>query len=173
MLVCVNFTKSDIDRGSIYKILDTDDYTVEDILGSDLQKALINKVIDVCNISMHKGSYGYIYYKIDNVKLIDRGYNELAEDLVIVVSSSHMAVWKNNNLIMFELERTISKNNIKYSYVSKKFKSDSFIYINIYLDSGSICMCVVEDECNGVRGLKNEEVIHCKKEDIKKVLLFR
>ena len=57
MLVCVNFTKSDIDRGSIYKILDTDDYTVEDILGSDLQKALINKVIDVCNISIHKGIF--------------------------------------------------------------------------------------------------------------------
>lgn len=34
-------------------------------------------------------------------------------------------------------------------------------------------VCVVEDECNRVRGLKNEEVIHCKKEDIKKVLLFR
>lgn len=95
MLVCVNFTKSDIDRGSIYKILDTDDYTVEDILGSDLQKALINKVIDVCNISIHKGSYGYIYYKIDNVRLFDRGYTELSCGVCIYIGNT-LDVWYKN-----------------------------------------------------------------------------
>lgn len=95
MLVCVNFTKSDIDRGSIYKILDTDDYTVEDILGSDLRKALINKVIDVCNISIHKGSYGYIYYRIDNVKLFDRGYTELSCGVCIYIGNT-LDVWYKN-----------------------------------------------------------------------------
>lgn len=152
-------------------ILDTDDWVSESINVKELIDCIENGKLSVNNIVKLKHKKGSYY--VLALKLIKWGYNEFNIDLVVVLGSKYLAVWKNNNLIMFELERTISKNNIKYSYISKKFKSDSFIYINIYLDSGSICMCVVEDEFNGVRGLKNEEVIHCKKEDIKKMLLFR
>lgn len=173
MLYCLNVGREySKERPNDYCfILDTDDWVSECVRTRQLMDYIANGKLSVRNMVELNSKKGTYYVRA--IKFIDWGYNELAEDLVIVVSSSHMAVWKNNNLIMFELERTISKNNIKYSYISKKFKSDSFIYINIYLDSGSICMCVVEDEFNGVRGLKNEEVIHCKKEDIKKVLLFR
>ena len=173
MLYCLNvgeeYSKEGIDK--YCSILDTDDWVAECMHFEKIIDYIETNKLSVSNIIKSEFKKGVYYVKV--IKLLKWGYNELTPDLIVVISSSYIAVWRNDKLTILELNRAISEKNIMYSYIVKKSKHDNSININIRLDIGSISVCVGEDGCIKDIGLKNKKGIYCKKEDIKKMLLFR
>lgn len=85
MLVCVDFYKDRIQSWLMYKILDTDDYTLESVDALELLYLLNDGVLKVQNLKRELNINGRYDYTIEFINIINWGYNDLTNDLSIFI----------------------------------------------------------------------------------------
>lgn len=73
MLVCVDFYEDKIQSGLMYKILDTDDYTLESVDAFELLYVLNNGILKVQNLKRELGMNGKCDYIIEYINPINWG----------------------------------------------------------------------------------------------------
>lgn len=179
MLVCVRFSEFQISRihtGRQYPILDTDDYTVECILGRDLVNAIESGTIRVDNIELHTDSLGDNYYRVNDVKLINTGYTELTKDLCINIGDLRISVWYNGKVCEFELSDKSKMRNIclTWSYWWIHPKDGLKVHLGIPYN----VLIMLEPEINILTRPRISKYIHmieckeCSKLDFQKRLLL-
>lgn len=71
MLVCIDFFEDRIKSGLMYKILDTDDYTLESVDAFELLYVLNNGVLKVQNLKRELNINGRYDYTIEFINIIN------------------------------------------------------------------------------------------------------
>lgn len=119
MLICVNFTKSDIDLGSIYKILDTDDYTKEIIAWGKLKNELLLGRLKVDNILFVEEKKLFRVVG-DNMLSFDDDYYSFLDELLVFRVQDKVYYWFKGTLY--------TTDNISLNVVLGVFYTTSYVY---------------------------------------------
>lgn len=118
MLVCVDFYEDRIQSGLMYKILDTDDYTLESVDALELLYLLNDGALKVQNLKRELGMNGKCDYTIEYINLINWGYSDLTNDLSIFICEDKVWFWYKGNVYIVSWESIVKfyRDDMNWSY---------------------------------------------------------